>query len=517
MSPNKRIFLNTIATYGRSLYALVCGLLISRWVLAALGKTDFGLYGVVGGMTVFISFFNSILNVSTSRFYAYAEGSAQKLIQQGRGREGIEECRQWFSTALLMHTTVPLLMMIIGYPLGMYAVEHWLTIPPERLVACRWVFRFVCISCFVAMINVPFQAMFTAKQLIAELTIYSFVQTTLNVVFIYFMATHPRDWLIGYACWVCVVSTFPQIIICMRAITVFPECRFSCKYAFNLSHAWQLLSYAFWQVFSALGAILRGQGVQILINKYYNPAYNASMSIANQVAAHTQTLSSAMIGAFNPVITAACGAGEFERMRTFAYRSTKLGILFALIIILPFALELRTVLNIWLGCPPPYVAELCWCVLFCGLIEKVSSGHMLAVSACGKVAAYLAFSGGSLMLTLPLAWLLVASGMNFPFVGVAMVLTMILCACGRIWFARRLVGMGIRNWLYNIALPAFFVASLSFGIGYCTRFWVVAGLLRIVITTLVCEVIFFPMAWFIVLSKEERQYVVMILMRIVKR
>ena len=50
MSPNRRILLNIVATYGRSLYALVCGLFISRWVLAALGKTDFGLYGVAGGM-----------------------------------------------------------------------------------------------------------------------------------------------------------------------------------------------------------------------------------------------------------------------------------------------------------------------------------------------------------------------------------------------------------------------------------------------------------------------------------
>lgn len=48
----KRIFLNIVATYGRSLYALVCGLFISRWVLAALGKEDFGLYGVVGGLMV---------------------------------------------------------------------------------------------------------------------------------------------------------------------------------------------------------------------------------------------------------------------------------------------------------------------------------------------------------------------------------------------------------------------------------------------------------------------------------
>ena len=54
MSPNRRILLNIIATYGRSLYALVCGLFICRWVLAALGKTDLGLYDAVGGMMVIV-------------------------------------------------------------------------------------------------------------------------------------------------------------------------------------------------------------------------------------------------------------------------------------------------------------------------------------------------------------------------------------------------------------------------------------------------------------------------------
>ena len=42
--------LNIVATYGRSLYALVCGLFISRWMLAALGKSELGLDGMVGGM-----------------------------------------------------------------------------------------------------------------------------------------------------------------------------------------------------------------------------------------------------------------------------------------------------------------------------------------------------------------------------------------------------------------------------------------------------------------------------------
>ena len=53
MFPNRRIFLNIITTYGWLLYALVCGLLIGRWVLA-VGKSEAGLYGVVGGMMVIV-------------------------------------------------------------------------------------------------------------------------------------------------------------------------------------------------------------------------------------------------------------------------------------------------------------------------------------------------------------------------------------------------------------------------------------------------------------------------------
>ena len=64
ISPNKRIFLNIVATYGRSLFALVCGLFLARWVLEALGQEDFGLYGVVGGLVTFISIIYLAINGS---------------------------------------------------------------------------------------------------------------------------------------------------------------------------------------------------------------------------------------------------------------------------------------------------------------------------------------------------------------------------------------------------------------------------------------------------------------------
>jgi hypothetical protein len=51
MTPNRRIFLNIIATYGRSLYALVLGLFTAWWVLEALGQVDFGLWQMMAGFS----------------------------------------------------------------------------------------------------------------------------------------------------------------------------------------------------------------------------------------------------------------------------------------------------------------------------------------------------------------------------------------------------------------------------------------------------------------------------------
>ena len=55
MTANRRIFLNIIATYGRSLYALVIGLICGRWTLMALDEVDYGLMGVVGGLTALMT------------------------------------------------------------------------------------------------------------------------------------------------------------------------------------------------------------------------------------------------------------------------------------------------------------------------------------------------------------------------------------------------------------------------------------------------------------------------------
>ena len=140
------------------------------------------------------------------------------------------------------------------------------------------------------------------------------------------------------------------------------------------------------------------------------------------------------------------------------------------------------------------------------IIDKSSSGHMLAVAAKGKIATYQTFLGGSLILTLPLAWFMVARGLGFVSVGWAMVVTMTVCAWGRIWFARKLVGMSARYWMAKIMLPMLVVVSIVVVVGYMLHCTLVPGLMRVLTTTVVCECFLLPLTWIVLFDATERLY-----------
>ena len=499
MTENRRIALNIVATYGRSLYSLACGLFAGRWTLMALGETDYGLMGVVGGLTDFIAFFNGWLAGAIARFYAFSVGKAK-----ASPKEGLEECRRWFSIAVAIHTVVPCLLVLMGYPAGIWAIRHWLAIPPERVTDCVWVFRFVCLSCFVGMVNVPYTAMYNAKQYIAELTVYGFATTTLNVVFLWIMVTHPGVWLVRYALWTCGLSILPQVLICLRAVWIFPECRFRWAYCRSRKHFFQLCDFAGWQLFGSIGWLARAQGIALLVNKFFGPRVNAAMAIAGSVNAHTNTLSSAMVDAFLPAVTTACGAGDTRRMRLMAACASKFGAVLSLLFLLPLALELREVLHLWLKTPPSYTYGLCLCMMVDLLFNTLSTGHGTAIVATGKIAAFQLALGAVCFATVPLAWVFVANGCNVYAVGGSVAVVSMVHAAIRVWFARRLAGMSVRHWLRGSLFPIAVTSVLTLALGGLPRLWMAPSPVRVIVTGLCSESVLLPLVWLFVLDKEER-------------
>ena len=507
MSPNKRIILNICASYSRSLIGVACGIFSTRWVLMALGHEDFGLYGIVGSIAIFMTFFNIQFSVALSRFYAVAIGKANVAMES---EVALEECRNWFTTGVMIHTILPLVLVAIGYPIGAMAIRYqWLNIPVPRIETCVWLWRFVCISCLVSMVNVPFQAMYTAKQYIAELTIYSIVQVLVRTSFIYYMTTVSRDWLLDYGLMMCLVAVAPQAIICLRAVIVFPECRLRVTACAKLDNVKALASYAGWQTFGGLSYLARHQFQEVVVNKLFGPKVNAAYTIGSTVGGEAATLTGALNNAFMPAVATAYGEGKMPAMRTLAYRACKFGTLLTLLFAIPLSLEIKEVLLLWLKTPPCFAEGLCLSWLAVVVLEKLSLGHIQAVNASGQIAAFQFFRSLACFLAIPSSILLCFVFKSVYMVGVSLVCSTALSVLTDVLIARKVVGMSAKYWLWHIAVPLGGVTALSALAGRTSFLFMGTSFVRIILTTALSEATLLLLTWFILLDGCEREFVCM--------
>lgn len=503
MSPNRRIVLNIVATYGRSLFSLFCGLFTARWVMMSLGQSDYGLYGVIGGLTSFVTFFNGILSSAIGRFYAVSVGVASV------SKEGLEDCRRWFATAVTVHTILPLVLVVIGYPLGAWAVRNFLTISLDRIEVCIWVWRFSCIGCLIGMVSAPFYAMYRAKQEIAELTLYSVVATLLGFFFVWYMVEHPRDWLWGYSLAMMLIGVVPSLIIVIRACIVYPECKFRNQYFFDVQRICQLVGFAGWQVIGSLGLLCKGQGLSIIVNKCFGPVVNAANTVGQSLSDHCNQLSASLVGAFSPAVMNAYGAGDVEQARKLAFRACKFATLFIVIFAIPLILEVDEVLRIWLKNPPEYAADLGVCVMISVIINKLSIGYEMIVFAKGRIAAFESFIGLWRVLTLPLALILITAGYGVYSIGWAIIITKVAISVGRVLFGRQLLQMRVGDWFSHILLPFLVLISVAVSLGFVIQMHFEPSFVRILITTSVVELALLLGSWFILLEEDERSRILL--------
>lgn len=503
MTQGKRILVNVIATYGRSLYSLAIGLFTARWILQALGSEDYGLVGLVGGMVGFVSVFNAILASAVGRFYAVSVGAARQV-----GGAGVEDCRKWFNTALLVHTCIPIFLICVGLPVGFWMINEFLVIPEGRISACRIIWCFTCLSSFVGMFTVPFQAMYTAKQEIAELTVYGVVATTFNAIFLYYMVSHPGFWLVKYSMWAAFVSVAPHLIIAVRAVVKYPECKFRVKYLYDKGRITSLAKYAVARFWSDFSSMLSVQGQSLLVNKFMGVNYNAAMSIGSRVAGQALTLANSLSGAFWPAIANKCGENRPEEARMFSGVACRMGAVLVLVFALPLCVEIDEVLKLWLITPPDFSGWIVIAVLFRMCFLRMTDGYWMMILGTGKgVMAYSWTIGWAEIGLLLVSWICFICGFNMWSIVAGYVFSTVTCVVVRLIYGRILLSMSVRHWILNVLLPTGVVASLSVIVALCVRSMISPSLFRVVISTCLCEMIFLPSVWFFVLTPTERDIV----------
>lgn len=500
LNKTRRIILNTLATYGRSVFSLFVGVFSSRWLLQGLGAEDLGLQGVVGSLITAIVIFETVMQVAVARFYAYAIGQIEVLGEE----KGRDEVCHWFNVVLFIHTILPFLVVIVGYPLGTYAIRHWLVIPAERMDACLWVFRCSMVSTFISMLSVPYIAMYQARQNIVELSVFGVLRSVINFGFTFSLLYVTCDRLKYTGTFGMCVSLVILGIQMYRARKLFPECRLNLGYLVDIGRLRQVGWYFLCEMYSCVGSMIVNQGAVLIINRHFGAKTNAAMTIGNTLSSQASSLSSALTGAVLPAITSEEGAGEREKMLRLAARSSKFSVLLVLVFCIPLMAEIDEVLCLWLVNPPPYTGGFCTCILIAFVIEKLGIGHHAAISAKGKIGLYHCFVGttaiSSVLISLTLIWL----GVGPVSVAVTFIIINALVCIERIGFAKVLVDMPIWPYLKTVVIPLAVLSGVSFAGAYAVTHFLPASFVRVCITSVVSVICMVAVAWPFVLDAEER-------------
>ena len=459
ISSNKRIAKNTLVLYLRMIFILCVGLYTSRIVLNTLGVEDYGLYNVVGGFVAFFSFLNGAMATATQRFITFelARNDLNKQIST-------------FSTAVIIHILIAILVVIIAETIGLWFVYNKLVIPAERLTAAVWVYHFSVLTIFMSIISIPYNAAIIAHERMSAFAYISILDVVLKLVVVYLLTLVSFDRLIFYAALLFGISLLDRLIYGIYCNRHFPEARL--KMIFDKTIFKEMTNIAGWSLFGNIAGVLYTQGLNVLLNLFFGPAVNAARGIAVTIQGVVTGFVSNFQMALHPQITKNYAIGDMKRMHSLIYASSKYSFFLLLIIALPIMIETQTILTLWLKIVPEHTVWFTRIILCILLIDALSNPLMVSSQAVGRVKVYQSVVGGLLLLILPVAYVALRLGGNPETVFVVHLIFALLALVCRVIIVGRMVSFSFYDFIRKVLFPvtSVFILSLSASIALYTIF-----------------------------------------------
>lgn len=446
---NKRIAKNTIYLYFRMILLLVINLYTSRVILRELGVDDYGIYNVVGGIIVILSFLNNAMASGTQRFMN---------VEMGRNNQ--DALNKVFATSQQIHAFVAICVLIMAETIGLWFLNTQMNIPEERNAAANWVYQFSVAAAILGIFTVPYNAAIISHEKMSAFAYISILEATLKLLVAFAIIWAPFDKLIFYAFLIFIVGTLNCVIYGIYCMKHFEECRrMSLKR--NKATMKNMLSFSGWTIFGNLGYILHTQGIAIIINMFFTVAVNAAQGIANQVNGVVAQFANNFLVALNPQVVKSYAAGQFEEMNQLVMRGCKMAFCLMSFFVIPLCLEANFVLHLWLGIVPEYTVIFLRMVLLISLVNSFSSLLSAAKGATGDIKNYqitLTLIGA---LHIPLAWLAFELGGGPEYSMYVYLALVILLQIIRIWFVCRSTNLSILLFIKNVITRCLFVLVFS--------------------------------------------------------
>lgn len=395
-----RLVRNTAILSLRMLFTILLSFYTSRLVLQALGVENFGIYNVVCGVSSLITVISNSLTEGVNRFIT-VEVSSHNEVR-------INKVFALSNTALFI---VSVLFLLLSETLGLY-LFYQLSIPDTSVTAAFWVYQLSVLGMMVSFNGIPYVALITAYEKFGFYGTISVVESILRLgitVFLFLLPDSQRLFAYGFGLLLVLLVVRIVYVVYVFQLAPFIRYRFSTNKS-ELSILGSFTGYKLlWEFASACGT----QGVNIILNLFYGPLLNAARGIAYQVQNVIYRLLLNFQTPLRPQIIKSYSEGDIKYFQRLVSLGTKFSFFVMTLLIIPVAIESKSLLTLWLGdypaCSEVIVALLCCeCLLYAAFMPLE-----FALDAQGEIRGYKICQSFVYFLVLPLSYISLACGAEY--------------------------------------------------------------------------------------------------------
>lgn len=507
MSNNRVIARNTLILYFRMFFTMLVSLYTTRVILQVLGVDDYGIYQTVGGLVAMLSFLNSSLSTSTSRFLTYALGinDSNKLSNT-------------FSTLLTIHIILALLVFVFAETIGIWIVKDKLNLPPDRMNSALFAYHISVFTALITITQVPYNATIISHE---KMDIYAFitiVDVILKLLIVYLLRLFNGDKLKLYSLMICILQVGISIFYRFYCVSRFKETRY--RLVIDKGIFKDIASFSGWNLWSNTAIALNSQGMTLLVNMYFSPAVVAARSIANQVNMAANQFVQNFRTAANPQIVKQYAVGNYDESKYLLLSSTKYSYYLMMCICIPICFVAEDLLLLWLKDVPEYTVAFLQISVITSLSQVFDHSFYTALYAKGQIRENAILSPSILIASFIITYILYKNGYS-PLVS-AWGMLVSYCIIGLIvkpLLVVRITGYKYRE-IFTVLKSCFIVTISSLPLPIITYYKIevlalnrISSMLLIVLITwisIICSI------WFLGIDKQTKRMIVSYFHRLIK-
>lgn len=487
---NQRIVKNSFMLYIRMAINLAIGLYTSRVVLNVLGVSDYGVYGVVAGVISLMGFVNASMTSATSRFLNYAIG------------EGVElKNKQTFSTAVIAHILIALIILILGETVGLWFVMNKLVIPYDRMTAALWTYQLALVSTCIGLSFTPYTSTIVAHEKMNFFALFEIMKSSLNLAIVFVLMFFDADKLVLYA----ILGLGVQLLCCLitylyttHNFSESKSIRFFEKGIFK-----KMASFLSQTIFAHMSFSFRLNGNNVVLNILFGTVANAANGIAMTIQGVLLQFSSNINIAFTPQIIQEYSKREYSRMNKLMLTGSRLSLFVVMLFIIPLWIEMPEVLRLWLKIVPDYAVSFSRFILLTVVLSAITAPVYIGLTATGDIKKYSLFQG-FVYLSVPFIFYLAAKMWQWAEMAyILVVMSQIITAVYLFTLMRKKIdGFSIRIYAKNLLLIVLTVA-VSFATAMLLSSTMDVGPLRVIVVAMV-SITLLMLTNYIFLKSEEK-------------